>query len=331
MVCAPFLNLTVSILIKNLEIVTKPSSFSSSPKEWNKDFSDYPLREWAKSEKSFQNAQLVKCVVFLLLLFFGIFLNAQDYSTKLEGGVYSKDGDVAATHVSNITSGRGTITDVKGYFTISVRLNDTLVFSAVQYKRKEVVINLKILEGELLSVLLEASLTQLDEVVVTPYNLTGDLNRDAKRLKIEPVVTASTLDLPNAYVKVITQNERKLAEADSGRFIVFGNYKLDSTFNPMVMINLNKILNRITGRTQKLKKYVAIDKEIALLNKVKRFYHDSIYEYELKIPKENINDFMNFCEVDSVYNEVVESNDILRLWEFLERNSLDYRQNNKLH
>ena len=39
--------------------------------------------------------------------------------------------------VSNITRNKGTITDIKGYFEISVRLNDTLVFSAVQYKRKE--------------------------------------------------------------------------------------------------------------------------------------------------------------------------------------------------
>lgn len=272
-----------------------------------------------------------KHIVFLFLVFLGIALNAQDYSTKLDGRVYSKDGDVAATHVSNITSGRGTITDANGYFTISVKLNDILVFSAVQYKRKEVVIGLRMLESELLSVPLEASLTHLDEVVIRPYNLTGDLHRDAKRLKIEPIITAASLGLPNAYVKVKTQNERKLFEADAGKFIYLGRYTLDTLFNPMIGINLNKILNRVTGRTKKLKKFVAIDKEIALLHKVKRFYHDSIYEYELKIPKERIHDFMNFCEVDSTYVEVVASDDILRLWEFLERNSLAYRKNNKLH
>lgn len=269
--------------------------------------------------------------VFLLFIFFGCFLSAQDYSTEIEGRVFSKDGDVAAIHVSNISKNRGTITDANGFFDISVKLNDTLVFSAVQFKRKEVIVSLEILENKKLQVFLEETLTQLNEVVVTPYNLTGDLNRDAKRLKIKPIVTASTLGLPNAYVKLKTQNERKLAEADSGKFIYFGNYKLDSTFNPMVMINIHKILNRVTGRTKKLKKYVAIDKEVALLKKVKRFYHDSVYEKELKIPNENINDFMNFCEVDLIYAEVVESNDVLRLYEFLERNSLVYRKNNNLN
>ncbi|TMM56347.1 hypothetical protein FEE95_16005 [Maribacter algarum] len=257
-------------------------------------------------------------------------LSAQEYSSEIEGRVYSKNGDVAATHVSNVTQNRGTITDVNGFFDISVKLNDTLIFSAVQFKKKELVVTLEILNTKRLEVFLEEVLTQLSEVVVTPYNLTGDINRDAKRLKIDPIITSSTLGLPNAYVKPKTKNERRLAEADSGKFIEGASYKLDSTFNPMIVINLHKILNRVTGRTQTLKKYVAIDKEIVLLNTVKRSYHDSIYQQELKIPKERINDFMNFCEVDSLYTEVVESNDILRLWEFLERNSLVYRKNNQL-
>lgn len=255
---------------------------------------------------------------------------AQEFSSKLQGQIYSIDGDVAATHVSNISLNKGTITDAKGFFSISVRLNDTLVFSAVQFKRKELVVTLEVLKEELIRIPLDASLIKLDEVVVTPYNLSGDLKRDMGNLKIEPIMTASTLGLPNAYVKVKTQNERKLFEADNGKFISLGNYKLDSTFNPMVMVNLNKILNRVTGRTQKLKKFVAIDQEIALLQKVKRMYPDSVYVQALKIPKLNINDFMNFCEVDSTFVATVATNDVLRIWELLYENSVMYRKNNGL-
>lgn len=267
-------------------------------------------------------------VILFLCASWGI--NAQEFTTRLEGRVYSKDADVAATHVSNISSKKGTITDAQGFFSISVRLNDTLVFSAIQYKRKEVVVTLEVLKTDLFDVPLEPSLTELDEVVVTPYNLSGDLKRDISTIKVENIVTASTLGLPNANVKVISQNERRLFEADNGKFISLGNYKLDSTFNPMIMVNLNKILNRVTGRTQKLKKFVAIDKEIAMLQKVKRLYPDSLFVQDLKIPETKINDFMNFCEVDSTYNEVVEGNDILNIWEFLYRNSLVYRKNNAL-
>lgn len=63
---------------------------------------------------------------------------------------------------------------------------------------------------------MEAVLTELDEVVVTPYNLTGDITRDLKRISTAPVVTASTLGLPNAHVRKMDQNERLINQATSG-------------------------------------------------------------------------------------------------------------------
>lgn len=56
---------------------------------------------------------------------------------------------------------------------IPVRLNDTLVFSAVQFKRKEIVVTEEVLNTRLLFVPLQDVLTELQEVVVMPYNLTG--------------------------------------------------------------------------------------------------------------------------------------------------------------
>jgi hypothetical protein len=64
-------------------------------------------------------------------------VGAQEFSTKLEGRVFSKDADVAATHVSNISSKKGTITDAGGFFTILVKLNDTLVFLLFSTNKKK--------------------------------------------------------------------------------------------------------------------------------------------------------------------------------------------------
>ncbi len=274
---------------------------------------------------------MTRFIFLLLVLCFAVSsINAQEFAKQIEGRVFSKDGDVAAVHVSNISTRRGTITDVSGYFEITARLNDTLVFSAVQYERVELMVTWEILEKSLLQVPLKQSLTYLDEVVVMPYNLTGDLNRDMGNMKVGPVVTASTLGLPNAYVKVKTQNERKLFEADNGPWVYLGNYSLDTTFNPMIMVNFNKILNSITGRTKKLKKYVAIDKEIALLRNVKRSFPDSVYVQELKIPKEGLDEFFYFCEADSTFTTVAETGNELVVWEFLQGKSEEYHLNNKL-
>ncbi len=273
---------------------------------------------------------ILKNSLFFTVMMCVCIVHGQRFSKKIEGRVYSKDADVAATHISNINANKGTIADAKGFFTITAKLNDTLMFSAVQYKRKLVVVTLEALQGDLLLVPLEPSLTQLDEVVVTPYNLSGDLNRDVAKIKIEPVVTSTTLGLPNAYVKVKTQNERKLFEADNGKFVSFGRYSLDSLFEPVISINLHKILNRITGRTQKLKKYVAIDQEIALLKSIRNKFPDSVYVNDLKIPKETIHDFLNFCEADANFDEVLASDDVLKLWRFFLTKSVLYRKANNL-
>jgi hypothetical protein len=256
-------------------------------------------------------------MVFLFALFFGIAVNAQEYATKLAGRVFSKDGDVAATHVSNISSNTGTIADVQGFFTISVKLNDTLVFSAVQYKRKELVVDLKVLESDLVSVILEASLTELNEVVVMPYNLSGELDRDMSRLKIGPIITASTENLPNANLIPLTQTERQLFAATDLNCNCTGS-KLDPLFN------------YFSGRTKMLKARDARESDTETIKEVRNYYTDSLYIIALKIPKKNIADFVYFCEIDSSFSSLLITKDKLEIWDYMKKRSLVYRKNNDL-
>ncbi|NHF60806.1 hypothetical protein FK220_015735 [Flavobacteriaceae bacterium TP-CH-4] len=251
---------------------------------------------------------------FLLLAFLliGCTMGAQTVlSKKLEGRVYSKDGDVAATHVLNISSQRAAITDIDGYFSITAKLNDTIVFSAVQFQRKELVVTLEMLESRFLSIPLEEAINELDEVIVMPYNLTGDMRRDADRIQTGPVVTASTLNLPNAYVELPNQTERQLMTATDARSVDF-------------------VFNAISGRTKRLKRLVGVEKKYARTERVRAFYADSLIVSDLRIPRDKIDDFMYFCEVDTGFQEAVDSKDQLKIWEMMRKRSLLYRKNNGL-
>ncbi len=253
-------------------------------------------------------------LVLLFLLITTSFLAQDQFHTKLQGRIYSEDGDVAATHILNITSNRFTITDTEGFFEIPVKLYDTLVVSAVQFKRKELVVTMEILEQALLQIQMEDALTKLSEVIVRPYNLTGDISRDAVNMNIEPVVTASTLGLPNAYVKVPTQSERKLYEASSGGGL----------------LPLNPILNGISGRTKMLKTRLQRDEKYARTQRVREFYVDSLFTTDLKIPEGKIEDFLFFCEVDPIFQATVDTHDRLKIWEYMRKRSVVYRKNNDL-
>lgn len=232
---------------------------------------------------------------------------------KLEGRVTSDDGDVAATHVLNLTTKRATITDSYGFFAIGVRLSDTLEFSAVQYKKKTVIISRSILDRKLITIRLEDALTELDEVTVTPYNLSGDLIKDLATLTLDPVVTASTLGLPNAYVRIPTKAERELNAA---------------TANPIM--SFDPLINAITGRTKMLKQRVERNKLYDRTKRVRDFFTDEEYVDGLRLPLDKIDDFLYYCEVDLRFQDIVDSHDRIAIWEYMRQKSLLYRENNSL-
>ena len=216
--------------------------------------------------------------------------------------------------IQNSTARRATITDFDGNFSIQVREGDTLVFSAIQFKRKVLPVSRALLGSPFLQIPMEEFVNELQEVTVQPFGLSGDIEKDLSGLQLDKNVSAETLGLPNAEVKIITQNERKLYEATSGAGIV----------------PLNPILNAITGRTRMLKNHIKIDRKYERTLKVQRDFADSIFLAEFKIPKTRMDDFMYFCEVDDEFQRLVSERDQLKIWSYLLDRSKLYRKNNGL-
>ncbi|UJH68148.1 hypothetical protein [Allomuricauda sp. SCSIO 65647] len=265
---------------------------------------------------------------FLLffLLIGGTTVLAQDNSIKnLRGRVLADGKDVTGVVVRNNTSKRATITDFEGNFAMPVRLNDTLVFLAVQFKSRVLPITSSVFNADFVNVSLEEFVNELDEVVVRPFDLSGDLTKDAENLELPQDVSAETLGLPNAQRKIITQNERKLQEASSMRMTAGG-----SAFGAGGALSLNPIINALTGRTKMLKKRVAIDKKDAQTQRVQQSVADSLFIVVLKVPKDRIDNFMYFCEADPGFEGVLNTNDELKLWQFMIDKSVVYRKNNGL-
>jgi hypothetical protein len=260
------------------------------------------------------------CLFLCFILAFQL-LSAQSYFVKsLEGKILSDSKGIPDVHIMNTSAGNATISDEDGEFSIDVTLGDTLLFSAVQYKRKSLVITASILESSIAYIRLEEFVNELDEVVVRPYNLTGDLLRDMQQMKTDPVVTASTLGLPNANVKPMMQSERLLREASLGPFSI----------GMLTSIPFNPLINAISGRTKMLKKRVARDRKYVLTQRVRNYYPDSIFVKRLGIPEERISDFMYYCEVDDQFDSIVATEDHIRILNLLVYKSKEYRKNNDL-
>ena len=217
-------------------------------------------------------------------------------------------------HILNLSANQATISNAEGYFEIEAGVGDTLLISAIRYQRKTFRVEEEMLRATSLTIELEPFVNQLDEVVLWPYNLSGDLDQDLSNMPVEEAVTATSLGLPNARAEVKTQSERKLFEATSGAGL----------------IPLNPVLNALSGRTRMLKRRLARDRAYEQTQEVRSRYPDSIFVRELGIPLIRIPDFMYFCEVDPAFSSLATSADRLRMWEFLRRKSGEYRKNNGL-
>lgn len=248
---------------------------------------------------------MLKRITFFLLLLIPFFGTAQLVPKELKGKVASAKANVSGVHVLNISQNKATITNAKGDFSITAKVWDTLVFSAVQFKKKQLIVSHKMLTAKSTTVFLKKAVVELDEVVVR-----------------NQVVTAKSLGLPNADVVVLPQSERLLHDADHGSFVKY--------YGIAVVINLNKVLNAVSGRTKMLKKRVARDKKYLRSQNMRNKFSDSIFKNRYGIPLERIEEFMLFCEYDTRFSYVAVYGNDLDLLGFMRRKSEEFRKNNDL-
>ncbi len=265
--------------------------------------------------------QNFQCFLFVVL-FFATTASAVGqsffYPENFKGRVVSTSKELGAISVQNLSRGYATITDDEGFFDIRAQAQDSLFLSGVAFKETFFVVTSGHLEQQLVYVPIEEKIVALDEVVLMPYNLSGDLAKDAANMGDIQVVTASTLGLPNANVKPLMQSERLLREAAMPKFNI--GMLLTLPFNP--------IINEITGRTKMLKKRVARDKRYLMSEKMRGIFPDSLYTNKLGVQREKIADFFYFCEIDDRFLKVAKTDNPLLIWEFLKEKSSVYTKNN---
>ena len=195
--------------------------------------------------------------------------------SELKGKVMSSIKDLEGITVTNLRSNYSTLTESGGYFTIRVLLNDTLQFSALQFKDRKVVVKASDLTSDLFFVNLELMSYDLKEVVV-------DQQRG---------INAVSMGILAVPAKKYSAAERKLHEATTGGGIV----------------PLNPILNAISGRTNLLKKEIEVEKKEYTIRKLNEWFESSFYTERFKIPTAYIEGFQYFLADDPQFESAVRS------------------------
>ncbi|WP_299245899.1 hypothetical protein [uncultured Aquimarina sp.] len=250
--------------------------------------------------------------VIFLLSFFGFSQN----ESIIRGKIVTDTLQSESINIINVTKGIGTISDGVGFFQIKATKGDTIIFSSVQHQRKAHIVTKRDLKKADLSIRLEIKVNELDEVMVSKYDLTGESKEDVKKIEtyedILPLHSAKYLDLTPfvhekgaATVRNTTVDHRKNATA----------------FN---FIATGRMIASLFKKTDDKK-----SKEVPV-PEISNFYNSSFLINELKIPETKLYDFLDYINQKSETNEILTSGNKLRILEYLINQSEVFNSNNSL-
>lgn len=142
----------------------------------------------------------MKKLLPLLFLLISTFSFAQSFGeVELEGNIkVPAEADPQGISIYNKNTGKGSVSSEKGDFVIRAKLNDSLYFSALQYKDLLFVVDEQTLRSRTLNVEITEDINDLPEVVVRPHDLSGNLKGDVDQIPVEkldlPTMTAFSIN-----------------------------------------------------------------------------------------------------------------------------------------
>ncbi len=197
------------------------------------------------------------------------------------------DGDtkkpLVNTHIINLNSVTGTISNSEGKFRTNVHLNDTLYFSYVGYQSIKLKISNDLLKGNDLEIAMYQYPVDLDEVLVKPYQLIGVLEVDAKNVPIDKFSRIHINGLPQTF------------EVGAPSQKIF-NSPTDVIFHPVDFIY--ELFGKKPIQLRKLKKLRTEDALRSMLEeKVNR---EVLIEY-LEMDKSQLNSLLDYCNYSEYF------------------------------
>ncbi|WP_229796775.1 carboxypeptidase-like regulatory domain-containing protein [Algibacter mikhailovii] len=243
-----------------------------------------------------------------VMLFFSLLSMAQ--TVEFHGTVVSDAHlDTENIHVINQTSQRYTTTNKDGHFKMVAKLNDTIMFSSIQFVPKSIVISTELMQSKILLVHLEEQINVLNEVLVGKV-LTGDLLSDIQNTEGKAPINFYDVGIVGYTGKQATQSERRLHEATTG-----------GGFMP-----LNPILNGISGRTKEIKEHVRIERKDALMRRIRSGLSDEFFVLN-PLDEDVRMDYFYFCMDDKDFMNACNNKTDLEVLVFMEKKYVQYVQN----
>ena len=234
-------------------------------------------------------------VFFFLVLSATSFAQEIPHDQRVSGTIINDNTKLplSSVNIININKVRGATTDAKGYFEIDVQPNDTLHISILGFQSLRVKVTNDWIKNRTTKIQLTEKAIALEEVIISPFNLTGYLEVDSKLIPIKENYRYSISGLIQGY------------EAGEYAPNAFGKV-LGSIFNPADML-----YNLFGSKPKELKKLKEMRKDDTVRNLLESKFDRETIAVLLGIDVKDIPEILQRCNYSDSFIQTANDLQIL--------------------
>lgn len=210
--------------------------------------------------------------ILFVILFSQLVLGQSVDSKRIQGKISFDSVLVEGVNVVNLMTKKSTTSDKDGLFFLFVKQGDILVFSSINMETLRKVVAEEDFGNFILEIKMVQKNNQLKEIII---NKNSNINE-------------VSLGIVSKNQKTYTPAERKLRTAGD--------------FKPIMLLGLiggsmplDPLINKINGRTKRLKREVALERKELNLKYLNVLFQESYFVNFLKIPSEYVEGFKYYA------------------------------------
>lgn len=232
--------------------------------------------------------------VGILFFFLCYWVGFCQETTYMEGEIFGVQNKAPLENVSilNLNQVKGSISDVNGAFRIRAAVNDTLYFSLLGYKSIKVKVTHDMIKFPGTRIGMTELAYALEEVIITPYRLTGYLDIDAKHM---PINTNQQYNISGVNKGYEVKGGNGTGKAISS---VFG-----AIFNPAGFL-----YNAFSSKAKEMRKLRKMKEEEPIRSLLAEKFDRETLCQMLNINKDELEDLIRHCNYSKQF--IQEANDL---------------------
>ncbi len=237
--------------------------------------------------------------------------------------VVPKGDDSEQISVYNTSSQKGTATNAEGKFSLEVAANDRVLITAIQFQSFTVVVDQGVVAKKMMRIYMNPAINQLDEVVVSPYDLSGNINVDVKRIQV--------FETPDYDLSYETLNydyefapDRQSAIEGNVAAEALNSGGLQNGFNFISIFGV--LANAIFPKKNKKDSGSTLNEGRVLITALQQRFSPQYYTNTFGIPAEKVDAFIYFAEENAIQSYMLKPENEIELLEVLFEQSTLFKE-----